>query len=99
MGMRAAGLSRKDYMEHVEAQNGKCAICGKEETSLCRWGTVKNLAVDHDHVTGKFRGLLCQLCNTRLAVLEDVEFVSSALKYLKKHDKLPHEWPEGGRLL
>lgn len=88
--MRMAGLSREDYNEILEQQNHKCAICGKPETYCNQYG-LKKLAVDHDHVTGKFRGLLCQSCNTKLAVLENAEFVHAAQEYLKKHSNLPDE--------
>jgi hypothetical protein len=97
-GMRAVGMSRKDYDDIAKQQNGVCAICKKPETGKNQWG-IKRLAVDHDHITGKFRGLLCQSCNIKLGVLDDHEFVQSALTYLAKKDtKLPWEWSEGGRL-
>jgi len=81
--MRIVGFSRKDYQKVYEQQNGKCAICGNPETSRNQWG-VKKLAVDHDHTTDKFRGLLCSACNTRLAVLEDRVFVQAAQSYIIK---------------
>lgn len=51
------GLSPGDYQRLYEAQGGRCAIC--------QWATgrSKRLAVDHDHVTGAPRGLLCTTCN------------------------------------
>jgi len=41
--------------------------------------------VDHCHRTGKFRGILCQRCNVRLAALEDKPFVEAATRYLEIH--------------
>ena len=79
--MRAASIGFQDFKQAFEQQNGLCAICGKPETSRYRT-EVKKLSVDHDHVAKKFRGLLCQKCNTRLAALEDVEFVELAMDYL-----------------
>lgn len=80
-GMRSVGFTLADFQRELERQNGKCAICQKPETGVNQWG-IKKLAVDHDHVTGKFRGLLCQICNTKLAVLEDQDFVNKAKQYL-----------------
>jgi Recombination endonuclease VII len=78
------GISGEDYNKLLEKQDHKCAICGKPETSHNQHG-LKKLAVDHDHVTGKFRGLLCQSCNVKLGVLEDIEFVHAAQQYLERH--------------
>lgn len=80
--MRMVGLSREGYDKVHEQQQGVCAICGKAETSTNQHG-LKRLAVDHDHATGKFRGLLCQSCNVKLGVLEDRAFVEAATKYLQ----------------
>ena len=56
------GVSEVEYMAMLESQGGVCAICGKKNT--------KRLAVDHDHNTGKVRGLLCGKCNTTLGWFE-----------------------------
>lgn len=75
------GITAADYQRMFEKQNGCCAICGKIETSHNQWG-LKRLAVDHDHETGRVRGLLCSNCNTRLGHLEDIEFITKARIYL-----------------
>ncbi len=77
------GLTLKDYDLMFEAQQGLCAICGRVETSRNQWG-LKALAVDHDHKTGKVRGLLCSHCNTKLGHLEDLEFITKARIYLNE---------------
>ena len=83
--MRMVGMSRKDYEIVWTEQGGLCAICGKEETGRHQSGTLKRLAVDHDHATGRFRGLLCCECNKKLAKLEDDDhFVSPAQIYLER---------------
>ena len=46
-------------------QNGCCAVCGKHQSEFKRI-----FDVDHDHVTGKVRGLLCRSCNTGLGYYE-----------------------------
>jgi protein-arginine kinase activator protein McsA len=56
-------------------QGGKCSICQNP---------IINLHVDHDHKTGKVRGLLCNNCNTGLGSLRDsLEILKSAVKYLE----------------
>jgi hypothetical protein len=50
------GLSLDDYERLLAAQGGGCALCGRKPKT-------RRLDVDHDHRTGKIRGLLCQRCN------------------------------------
>jgi hypothetical protein len=69
----------------LELQNGVCAICGKEEYSKDRIGNIKQLCVDHDHTTGKIRGLLCNNCNRGLGFFQDSsEYLKSAIAFLNK---------------
>lgn len=49
------------YIEQLSKQNGRCAICYK---------IMKLPQTDHDHNTGKFRGLLCVACNNGLGIYE-----------------------------
>lgn len=56
-------ITLDQYDEIFEQQNGVCAICGEPEIK-------KRLSVDHDHKTGKIRGLLCQRCNFNLGIYE-----------------------------
>jgi len=58
------GLSIVEYEQMVGAQAGVCACCGKPPT------TSKRLSVDHDHKNGNVRALICDRCNTAIAVLE-----------------------------
>jgi len=59
-------------------QGGCCAICGKEEKSL-----KKKMALDHNHETGKWRGLLCNGCNLKLGWTE--KRLDKILIYLEKY--------------
>lgn len=69
----------------MKKQNGKCAICGARQGHRSCRGKVCRLAVDHDHQTGKVRGLLCNNCNRGLGRFHDsAEIVESALRYLKR---------------
>ena len=78
------GITPEKYMEMLTVQNNCCAICGNEETARHnRSNEVQKLAVDHCHVTGKVRGLLCQDCNRGIAKFHDDPVrLKNALKYL-----------------
>ncbi len=79
------GIKREDYEKMVAAQNNACAICLKPETEMLR-NSIVGLSVDHDHTTGKVRGLLCKSCNVGIGNLkESVEILRSAIIYLEKH--------------
>lgn len=72
---RKYGITMDEYNAMLESQNGRCAICHQEKS--------ETLAVDHDHKTGKVRGLLCSHCNQVIGFAEDnVELMESAIKYL-----------------
>lgn len=81
------GLTREQYQQMVEDQDGKCAICGDPPG-------VRGLSIDHDHACcpepaqscGKcVRGLLCGRCNTAIGLLrESPNIITSALEYIEK---------------
>ena len=80
---RKYGLSAADYQAMVEAQNGVCALCLRPETVKSRSGYVRPLGVDHDHVTGRIRGLLCHHCNAGLGHFnDDPEVLNRLVAYL-----------------
>jgi hypothetical protein len=70
------GLTLLELAALIERQEGLCAICGRRLTRPC---------VDHDHGTGKVRGILCVGCNVRLNALEDKEFAEAGRRYLEEH--------------
>lgn len=73
------GITKQDYYNILETQNGQCGICG------CDSGDSK-FHVDHCHETGKVRGLLCQKCNCGLGLLGDtVEGLMKALNYMENN--------------
>lgn len=72
------GLTWEERQEMLEKQGFRCAICGKSEAD-----NKQRLAVDHNHVTGKIRGLLCKACNMALGGFrDDAEILYKAIKYL-----------------
>jgi hypothetical protein len=76
---RKYGMTIADYERMFEAQGRVCAICGEERT----------LHVDHDHVTGSIRGLLCFRCNQAIGSLqEDHDIFQKAADYLDRDDEL-----------
>jgi hypothetical protein len=69
------GIDEEQYKNMVLSQNNICAICNNTSN--------KTLHVDHDHVTGKVRGLLCYSCNTGIGLLkEDINTLTRAIEYL-----------------
>jgi hypothetical protein len=79
------GVSPEEYKEMVSNQFNKCAICGNEETCLDSYGNIRPLAIDHDHVTNKVRGLLCHKCNLGLGHFQDdIDRLQSAIQYLRE---------------
>lgn len=79
------GLSLEQYEEMLKLQNGVCYICHQPETRKA-WGKVKQLCVDHNHITNKVRKLLCDSCNLLLAsVKENPTILKNAINYLENH--------------
>lgn len=65
--IRRYGITGQQYVEMLEAQGGGCAICKATESNR----SSRRLSVDHDHLTGKVRGLLCSRCNHGLGLFRD----------------------------
>lgn len=89
--LRQYGLTIEQYFALLDAQKGVCASCGNPETSIDSYTKQVRefLVVDHDHVTGKVRGLLCSNCNVALGFLQDdpirIEALLNYAKSMKKH--------------
>lgn len=81
------GINLDQYNILLESQNGVCAICKKPEVDVCnKKGGVRNLAVDHDHVTGRVRGLLCRGCNQGLGNFkENIDALVESVSYLNRY--------------
>lgn len=89
--VRKYGLSMDLLKAMLESQNGRCAICRKiwaecKAAKRVRHGAMflHYLYVDHDHQSGRVRGLLCNACNTAIGRLEeDPSRFDAAASYLK----------------
>ena len=69
---REYGITLADYNAQLRRQAHRCAVCRRPETIVSkRTGKPRRLAVDHDHVTGRLRGLLCHRCNVLVWAMED----------------------------
>lgn len=78
------GISEEQYAAMLVVQKGHCA--------LCPWPDLpeKRLAVDHNHITGKIRALLCADCNRGLGLLgDDADRLRAAAEYLEAHKLTP----------
>ena len=76
------GLSVEQKQELINKQDSKCAICTNDLKDT------HDVCVDHNHVTGAIRGILCRKCNLGIGHLKDsIEILKSAQKYLQKYAK------------
>ncbi len=88
------GITVEEYEYFLQAQDGKCALCGKEPTG-------KRLAVDHDHNTGEVRALLCSFCNKHKVGNLTLDDVTRIKRYLENppvrqfQGGIPRYVPEG----
>lgn len=73
------GITFVEYNKIFEQQNGRCVICGKHQSRLTQC-----LSVDHNHKTGKVRGLLCKYCNFGISFIDNKKFMKKAINYLEK---------------
>ncbi len=70
------GVSDEEYARLFAKQGGGCAICGNPPKT-------RRLDVDHDHKTGRVRGLLCHRCNRALPRWVTQEWLYRAGEYLR----------------
>ena len=75
------GLTEEDYKAMLERQDHCCAICGSTE-----WpGKDNRPHVDHDHATGRIRGILCSKCNLAIGHMDDdPKRLRAAADYLER---------------
>lgn len=76
--IKVYNLTVEEFEDLRKFQNNRCAICQKEYT--------KTFLVDHDHKTGRVRGLLCRKCNTGLGQFcDDPQILWDACLYLERN--------------
>lgn len=77
---RKYGLTVEQVEFTFGSQGRKCGICGADEPG----GRFNLWQIDHDHKTGKFRGVLCWRCNQLLGYARDsIQILGLSMKYLK----------------
>lgn len=82
---RKYGLTPVAFAQLLVEQGGVCAICSEKQPE-----SLGDLFVDHCHVTGRVRGLLCMKCNAAIGLLRDSQALAeSASAYLRKHEAKP----------
>ena len=80
---RKYGITGEEADQMLIDQGGVCAVCHR----AARMDAKKPWHVDHDHKTGKTRGILCHHCNTALGNLQDdITILKSAIRYLEEHN-------------
>ena len=84
---QAYGVDAARYQEMLREQGGVCAICAQPERAPDKAsGKTKDLAIDHDHVTGAIRALLCSNCNRGLGLFnDDIALLAKAQSYVLYH--------------
>jgi Recombination endonuclease VII len=85
------GITLEQFKAMEKSQVGLCAICKGPPNKVSRGirRTTPVLVVDHCHVTGSIRGLLCDRCNTGLGQFKDsVSNLRNALNYLERYSKI-----------
>ena len=86
--LKKFGLLIEDYNTMLLNQGGVCAICRNPETLVdIRTGVTRALSVDHCHLTGRVRGLLCNRCNRALGLIKDDISLCDSMKSYLSHEK------------
>lgn len=85
---RKYGITLVEYNKILLYQDNRCATCKQYETVKDpRNNKLKDLAVDHNHKTGKVRGLLCDSCNLSIGrTKENIKTLKNMIEYLEYHN-------------
>lgn len=74
-------FTHEKYEQLFDIQGGRCAICDAPPTPK------RGLSVDHEHLTGRVRGLLCTRCNMGIGYFKTIKHMEYAIKYMKANTK------------
>lgn len=87
---RLYGITLSEYYLLLKKQGEGCAICGTDKPySINYKGKKKFFAIDHDHKTGKTRGILCHDCNRGLgSFVDSIDNLKKAIVYLEQFSKM-----------
>jgi len=93
------GIDDDLYEQLLASQDGGCALCGNQPKRPKKDGTPYRLQVDHNHRTGKVRGLLCYRCNRALPTYATSEWLAAAYWYVKRDETggecdVPDQWAD-----
>ena len=72
-------FTHDQYEQLLLSQGGVCAICEDKPTPK------RKLSVDHEHQTGRVRGLLCTRCNMGIGYFRTIKVMEFALRYMKEY--------------
>ena len=88
--VRKFQITLEQYNDLLIYQNNLCACCGELETAIDhRTGRIIDLAVDHDHNTGRVRELLCYRCNSVIGLIKESHEINVCVGlYLHKHKEV-----------
>ena len=81
------GVTHAQFIKRWDEQKGLCAICADQLPDLMTYDNRRRgYAIDHNHKTGEFRGILCTHCNSLLGMAKDSGAVlQSAIEYLNNN--------------
>jgi len=88
---RRFGVTEAELDALLARQKNRCAICKSSKP----YGS-GDWAIDHDHVTGQVRGLLCSKCNLALGLFgDDPKVIAAAQRYISRHRQMQMFGPSG----
>lgn len=75
------GITYADYEAKLLLQNNRCALCGKHKKNFTR-----RMHQDHNHASGRNRGIVCYFCNRRRIGRLTLEWARKIVQYLEKYE-------------
>lgn len=81
------GVTYAEFLQRWDAQQGRCSICEDDLPDLMKYDNRRRgYAIDHNHETLEFRGILCIRCNSLLGMAKDsLKILNKAIEYLAKN--------------